>query len=46
MAGEQIEDLSIDLIKLSNKQITDKCLFPTPGSSETIDRQIKSAITE
>ena len=31
MAGEQIEDLSIDLIKLSNKQLTDKCLFPGPG---------------
>ena len=46
MAGEQIEDLSIDLIKLSNKQLTDKCMFPAPGQSENFDLQIKSAITE
>ena len=46
MAGEQIEDLSLDLVKLSNKQLTENCLFPTPGTSEKSDRQIKSSITD
>lgn len=46
MASGQIEDLSIDLIKLSNKQLTDECLFPTPGQSENVDLQIKGTITE
>lgn len=38
MAGEQIEDLSLDLVKLSNNQLTDNCLFPSPGSSEKSDK--------
>lgn len=46
MSGEQIEDLTIDLVKLSNKQVTENCLFPSPGVSEKTDKMVKSTISD
>jgi|688.fasta_scaffold202788_4 hypothetical protein len=31
MAGEHIEDLTIDLLKMTNKEVIDTCLFPERG---------------
>ena len=46
MAGENIEDISIDLLKASDSEVKHQCLFPEPGLSEAEDRKLKDSITE
>jgi len=46
MAGEYIEDLSIDMLRQTNKELKDQCLFPERGDSEKTDRQIMEAISQ
>lgn len=46
MAGECIEDLSIDLLKSSDAEVTKHCEFPEPGSSEAADRQLNDSISD
>lgn len=44
MAGEYIEDLSIEMLRQTNKELKDQCLFPERGDFEKTDRQIEEAI--
>lgn len=44
MAGEYIEDLSIDLLRHTNKEIKEACLFPEKGYNALSDKLIESAI--
>lgn len=44
MAGEYIEDLTIEILRQTNKELKDSCLFPEKGDSEKTDRLIEEAI--
>lgn len=44
MDGSFIEDLTMDTLRQSNKEIKKAYLFPSPGSSPKADRQLASAL--
>jgi len=44
MAGESIEDLNLDLARLSDKQLKDQCQFPRKGQNEAVDRKLAEAL--
>lgn len=46
MSGEQIEDLSLDLLKASNQDVQNQCKFPTRGKNEQEDKRIASSVTQ
>ena len=46
MAGEGIEDMSIELLRASDADVQSKCQFPMPGSSEQADRKLIESVQE
>jgi len=44
MSGESIEDMSIDLFKLSDKEVDAACKFPEKNHSEAGDRRVAEAL--
>ena len=44
MAGEAIEDMSIDLFKLSDKEVDAAVKFPQKNQSESVDRKLAEAL--
>ena len=46
MAGESIEDMSIDLMKASDSEIKRKCQFPEPNSSEAANAELQASISD
>jgi len=45
MAGEMIEDLKIDLVKLSNAQIKNKYELFAEGKDQSLEEQLKKCVT-
>jgi hypothetical protein len=43
MAGEHIVDLQIEVLKQSNKDLAEKCMFPKRGTSEVVDQVLEKA---
>jgi len=46
IAGESIEDVSIDLLKAGDKDLENECLFPHKGASEAQDRKLSEAVDD
>lgn len=46
MAGEAIEDMSIDLLKASDHEVHSRCQFPEPGQSNETDQKLQEAISD
>jgi DNA-directed RNA polymerase II subunit RPB1 len=44
MAGEYIEDLSLDMLRANNKQLKASCRFPLKGEDQRMDLLLSKAI--
>jgi DNA-directed RNA polymerase II subunit RPB1 len=44
MAGEYIEDLSLDMLRANNKQLKGSCRFPLKGEDQRMDQLLSKAI--
>ena len=46
MAGESIEDMSIDLLKANDNDVRSRCQFPEPGQSTDTDQKLQEAVLD
>mmetsp|Transcript_29420 Transcript_29420/g.39142 ORF Transcript_29420/g.39142 Transcript_29420/m.39142 type:complete len:252 (+) Transcript_29420:2258-3013(+) len=46
MAGESIENVTIDLLKASDAEVTNTCQFPVPGLSEDAEKLVNDSMNE
>lgn len=46
MAGESIEDVSIDLLKANDSEVRSRCEFPEPGKSTETDLKLSESVND